>query len=92
MKSSLTVESLSKGLHFHTGYVAELEVEFASTKYDDISAFLDKYETVELVSAWTDTFMVKVYGSGEKEVKHLCAIIDEEYNVLSTEIVSLSEV
>lgn len=50
MKSSLTVESLSKGLHFHSGYVAELEVEFASTKYDDISAFLDKYETVELVS------------------------------------------
>ena len=92
MKSSLTVESLSKVLHFHSGYVAELEVEFASTKYDDISAFLDKYETVELVSAWTDTFMVKVYGSGEKEVKHLCAIIDEEYNVLSTQLVSLSEV
>jgi len=90
--SNLTIEKLSKDLHFFSGYVAELEVEFVSSNDDQISDFLDKYDTVQLVSAWSNTFLMKVYGSGEKEVKQLCAIIEEEYNVLSVEIVSLSEV
>lgn len=90
--TKLTIEKLSKDLHFFSGYVAELEVEFVSSNYDQISDFLDKYDTVQLVSAWSDTFLLKVYGSGEKQVKQLCAIIEEEYNVLSVEIVSLSEV
>ena len=90
--SKLTIEKLSKDLHFFSGYVAELEVEFVSSNYDQISDFLDKYDSVQLVSAWSNTFLMKVYGSGEKEVKQLCAIIEEEYNVLSVEIVSLSEV
>lgn len=90
--TKLTIEKLSKDLHFFSGYVAELEVEFVSSNYDQISDFLDKYDTVQLVSAWSNTFLLKVYGSGEKQVKQLCAIIEEEYNVLSVEIVSLSEV
>jgi len=90
--SNLTIEKLSKDLHFFSGYVAEIEVEFVSSNDDQISDFLDKYDTVQLVSAWSNTFLMKVYGSGEKEVKQLCAIIEEEYNVLSVEIVSLSEV
>jgi len=90
--TKLTIEKLSKDLHFFSGYVAELEVEFVSSNDDQISDFLDKYDTVQLVSAWSNTFLMKVYGSGEKEVKQLCAIIEEEYNVLSVEIVSLSEV
>jgi hypothetical protein len=90
--TKLTIEKLSKDLHFFSGYVAEVEVEFVSSNYDQISDFLDKYDTVQLVSAWSDTFLLKVYGSGEKQVKQLCAIIEEEYNVLSVEIVSLSEV
>lgn len=89
---NLSLERLSKDLHFFSGYVAELEVEFVSSNDDQISDFLDKYDTVQLVSAWSNTFLMKVYGSGEKEVKQLCAIIEEEYNVLSVEIVSLSEV
>ena len=38
------------------------------------------------------TFLMKVYGSGKKEVEQICAIMQEDYNVLSVEIVSLSEV
>ena len=90
--SNLTIEKLSKDLHFFSGYCAEVEIEFVSSSYGEISDFLDKYDTVQLVSAWSDTFAIKVYGSGEKEVKQICAIIAEEYNVLSVEIVSLSEV
>ena len=90
--SNLTIEKLSKDLHFFSGYVAEVEVEFVSSNHEQISDFLDKYDTVQLVSVWSDTFLMKVYGSGEKEVKQLCAIIEEEYNVLSVDIVSLSEV
>lgn len=90
--TKLTIEKLSKDLYFFSGYVAELEVEFVSTTFDQISQFLDKYDSVQLVSAWSNTFLMKVYGSGEKEVKQLCAIIEEDYNVLSVEIVSLSEV
>ena len=90
--SNLTIEKLSKDLHFFSGYVAEVEVEFVSSNHEQISDFLDKYDTVQLVSAWSDTFLMKVYGSRENEVKQLCAIIEEEYNVLSVEIVSLSEV
>jgi len=89
---NLSLEKLSKDLYFFSGYVAEIEVEFVSSNDDQISDFLDKYDTVQLVSAWSNTFLMKVYGSGEKEVKQLCAIIEEEYNVLSVEIVSLSEV
>tara|TARA_E500000178_G_C16784767_1_gene645273 strand:+ start:325 stop:600 length:276 start_codon:yes stop_codon:yes gene_type:complete len=89
---NLSLEKLSKDLYFFSGYVAEIEVEFVSSNDDQISDFLDKYDSVQLVSALPDTFLMKVYGSGEKEVKQLCAIIAEEYNVLSVEIVSLSEV
>jgi len=90
--ANLSLDKLSNGIAFFDGYCAEVEVEFVSSTHSEIADFLDKYETVQLVSAWSDTFLMKVYGSGEKEVRHLCAIIDEEYNVLSTEIVSLSEV
>ena len=90
--ANLTIEKLAKDLHFFSGYVAEVEIEFVSTTFDEISQFLDKYDTVQLVSAWSETFAIKVYGSGEKEVRQICAIIAEEYNVLSVEIVSLSEV
>jgi len=90
--ANLSLEKLSNGIAFFDGYCAEVEVEFVSSTHSEIADFLDKYETVQLVSAWSDTFLMKVYGSGEKEVKQLCAIIQEEYNVLSAEIVSLSEV
>ena len=63
-----------------------------SSTHSEIADFLDKYDSVQLVSAWTNTFLMKVYGSGKKEVEQICAIIAEEYNVLSAEIVSLSEV
>ena len=63
-----------------------------SSTHSEIADFLDKYDSVQLVSAWSDTFLMKVYGSGKKEVEQICAIIAEEYNVLSAEIVSLSEV
>jgi len=90
--ANLSLDKLSTGIAFFDGYCAEVEVEFVSSTHSEIADFLDKYETVQLVSAWSDTFLMKVYGSGEKEVKQLCAIIQEEYNVLSAEIVSLSEV
>ena len=90
--ANLSLDKLSTGIAFFNGYCAEVEVEFVSSTNHEIADFLDKYETVQLVSAWSDTFLMKVYGSGEKEVKQLCAIIQEEYNVLSAEIVSLSEV
>ena len=90
--SNLTIEKLSKDLHFFSGYCAEVEVEFVSSTHTEIADFLDKYDSVQLVSAWTNTFLMKVYGSGKKEVEQICAIIEEDYNVFSVEIVSLSEV
>ena len=90
--TNLSLEKLSNGIAFFDGYYAEVEVEFVSSTHSKIAQFLDKYDSVQLVSAWSDTFLMKVYGSGKKEVEQICAIIAEEYNVLSAEIVSLSEV
>ena len=90
--ANLTLDKLSNGIAFFDGCYAEVEVEFNSSTHSKIAQFLDKYDSVQLVSAWSDTFLMKVYGSGEKEVKQICAIIEEDYNVLSVEIVSLSEV
>ncbi len=90
--ANLSLDKLSNGISFFDGYYAEVEVEFNSSTHSKIAQFLDKYETVQLVSAWSDTFLMKVYGSGKKEVEQICAIIEEDYNVLSAEIVSLSEV
>lgn len=90
--ANLTLDKLSNGIAFFDGYCAEVEVEFVSSTHSKIAHFLDKYDSVQLVSAWSDTFLMKVYGSGKKEVEQICAIIAEEYNVLSVEIVSLSEV
>lgn len=90
--SNLTLDKLSNGIAFFDGYCAEVEVEFVSSHHSEIADFLDKYDSVQLVSAWTNTFLMKVYGSGKKEVEQICAIMQEDYNVLSVEIVSLSEV
>ena len=90
--TNLTLDKLSKGIAFFDGYCAEVEVEFNSSTHTEIAEFFDKYDSVQLVSAWTNTFLMKVYGSGRKEVEQICAIMQEDYNVLSVEIVSLSEV
>ena len=90
--TNLSLDKLSNGIAFFNGYCAEVEVEFNSSTHTEIAQFLDKYDSVQLVSAWTNTFLMKVYGSGRKEVEQICAIMQEDYNVLSVEIVSLSEV
>ena len=90
--ANLSLDKLSNGIAFFDGYCAEVEVEFVSSTHTEIAQFLDKYDSVQLVSAWTNTFLMKVYGSGRKEVEQICAIMQEDYNVLSVEIVSLSEV
>jgi ERCC4-type nuclease len=90
--ANLSLEKLSNGIAFFDGYCAEVEIEFVSSTQQEIAQFLDKYDSVQLVSAWTNTFLMKVYGSGKKEVEQICAIMQEDYNVLSVEIVSLSEV
>ena len=95
-RKSLTIDKLSKDLNFFHGYVGELVVEFFDKSYDSIINFVNKYEQEDCNIVYVEDDdeednIFHIYAYGEKQIRSLCDIMNNDFDIAYLSLKSLTE-
>lgn len=95
-RNSLTLDKLSKDINFFDGYCAEILVDFYDKSTASIINFVSKYEQEDCNIVYVEDDdeednIFHIYAYGEKQIRSLCDIMNNDFDIAYLSLKSLTE-